>query len=88
MNHESIEHLANRAKPNESVPNHTGILHYRPFPVEVLPEPVQSYVRTCATSLVCDPAYVAVPLIPALGSLIGNARVIQLKPGWTEPSIF
>ena len=88
MNRKTIDQLADHAKPNESVPHRPGILPYRPFPVEVLPEPVKSYVTTCATSLVCDPAYVAVPLIPALGSLIGNARVIQLKPGWTEPSIF
>lgn len=60
---------------------------YGPFPVEVLPEPIREYVRQAGTALGCDPAYLALPALAAAASAIGNTRVIQLKRGWTEPSI-
>lgn len=60
---------------------------YRPFPVHVLPEPVRSFVVCAAQSIGCDAAYVAMPLLAALASLIGNSRRIQLKVGWVEPPV-
>ncbi|HKB38710.1 MAG TPA: DUF3987 domain-containing protein, partial [Gemmataceae bacterium] len=60
---------------------------YRPFPVEALPEPVRSYVAQSATALHCDPAFVALPVLAVLASLIGNTRVIRLKRGWEEPAV-
>lgn len=87
MNRESIEQIVDSAKPEEPIDPIHALLPYKPFPVEILPEPVGSFVRTCAASLGCDPAYITVPLLPALASLIGNARRIQLKAGWLEPPV-
>jgi hypothetical protein len=60
---------------------------YRPFPVEDLPASVAEYVRQAAAALGCDPAYVALPVLAAAASAIGNTRTIRLKRGWTEPSV-
>jgi len=62
-------------------------LAYDPLPVSILPEPLQSYIRQGARALGCDPAYVALPLLSAVGSAIGNTRRIQLKRTWSEPAI-
>ena len=35
----------------------------------------------------CDPAYLALPLLAAIASAIGNTRRIRLKGIWTEPSV-
>ncbi|MBP7937497.1 MAG: DUF3987 domain-containing protein, partial [Phycisphaerae bacterium] len=60
---------------------------FRRFPVDVLPEPVRSFVRKAADTIGCDPSFVALPLLSALASAIGNTHRIQLKRGWTEPCI-
>ncbi len=62
-------------------------LNYRPFPVEVLPEPLKSFVVEGARAIGCDPSFVALPLLTALGAAIGNSRHLQLKRGWTVPPI-
>ena len=64
-----------------------GPLTSQPFPVDVLPEPVQSFVQESAKAIGCDPSYVALPILSALASAIGNSRCIQLKRSWKEPSI-
>ena len=60
---------------------------YRGFPQDALPEPLREYVCQAALALGCDPAYLALPVLATAASAIGNTRVIQLKRGWTEPSI-
>jgi hypothetical protein len=55
--------------------------------VDVLPEPIRSFVAEAATSIGCDPSYVALPLLSGLASAIGNTYRIALKHGWTEPAI-
>ena len=60
---------------------------FQPFPLAVLPESLRRFVRDGAATIGCDPAYVALPLLPALASAIGNTHRIQLKRGWTEPAI-
>jgi len=60
---------------------------YRPLPVEVLPEPLKSYVVQGAAALGCDPTFVALPALGALAGAIGNARAVRLKSTWTEPAI-
>jgi len=64
-----------------------SLIPWKPFPVEVLPEPVQSYVQRVSAAIGCDPSYVAVPMLPALASAIGNTREIRLKRGWSEPAV-
>jgi len=64
-----------------------NIQPYQPFPIEALPGPVGAYVRQAAAALVCDPAYVALPVLAVLASAIGDSRVLRLKEGWEEPSV-
>jgi hypothetical protein len=61
---------------------------YRPFPVEWLPDPIGRFVLQSSRALGCDAAYLALTSLTAAGSLIGNKRVIALKPTWREPSVF
>ncbi len=60
---------------------------YRPFPVELLPEPVRSYVTESAQEIECDRAFIALPIFSMLAAAIGNTHVIRLKRNWFEPSI-
>ncbi len=60
---------------------------YRPFPVHCLPMPLAAYVAEAAAAIGCDPAFVALPCLAVVASLIGNTRSIRLKQGWFEPSI-
>ncbi len=64
-----------------------SILPWRPFPVDVLPEPVRSYVACGAKAMGCEPAFVALPLLAMLASAIGATRRVRLKQGWCEPSV-
>ncbi len=61
--------------------------HFQPFPVEALPEPVRGFVQTGAKAIGCDLSFIALPMLAALASAIGNTRRIRLKQGWTEPPI-
>jgi hypothetical protein len=63
------------------------ILLWQPFPIEVLPEPIRSYVVEGSKALGCDISMIALPLMAALASAIGNTRRIELKSTWTAPSI-
>ncbi len=54
------------------------------FPLEVLPGPARRLVEAGAKSLGCPPDLIAVPVLAALGTAIGTARRIELKPGWSE----
>jgi hypothetical protein len=62
-------------------------LSYQPFPVQVLPEPLQSFVAQAAEALGCDPTFVALPALAVCAALVGNTRSIRLKKDWTEPAI-
>jgi hypothetical protein len=60
---------------------------YRPFPVELLPDPVGEFVRQGASAVGCDAACLAVPLLAVLAAAIGNTRTICLKWGRIEPCV-
>ena len=60
---------------------------YRPFPVDLLPEPIRGYIRAEAAAIGCDFAFVALPILAAIVSAIGSRRRIRLKKRWTEPAI-
>lgn len=61
--------------------------HFRPFPLNALPQPVRKFVAASAKAIGCDPSFLALPLITALASAIGTTRRLQLKRGWTVPAI-
>lgn len=62
-------------------------LEYRPFPVEALPEPLRSFVASSSQAMGCDPCYIALPLLCAVASLIGQTRMLMLKRTWLVPPI-
>lgn len=76
---------ASRSKRNGR--KNESLTPYAPFPTEVLPEPVRSFVSEGSEAIGCDPAFIALPMLAGLASAIGNARRIRLKPGWYEPAI-
>lgn len=59
---------------------------YAPFPVPVLPEPLQSLVVAAAQAMCCDLAYVALPALAVVAAAIGTSRRIRLKRSWMEPA--
>jgi DNA polymerase I-like protein with 3'-5' exonuclease and polymerase domains len=64
-----------------------AVAPYAPFPVDALPTPLGEYVRQGAAALGCDPAYLALPVLAVVASVIGGTRTIRLKRGWEEPSV-
>ena len=54
------------------------IMPPEPFPTDVLPEPLRSYVEEAAKSKGCDEADIALPLISALDEIIGDKCRIKL----------
>lgn len=58
-----------------------------PFPVDVFPEPVRSFVVASAEAIGCDSGMVAMPVLGVLAAAIGSSRRIALKRSWWEPAI-
>jgi hypothetical protein len=79
--------LVDAAEPEAPVKRPPAVEPFRPFPTDALPEPARSFVRTCARAIGCDESFIALPLLAALASAIGNTRRVQLKRGWSEPAI-
>lgn len=55
----------------------------RPFPVEVLPEPLRSLSIAGAEAIGCDPVFVAATALAACAIALGRRRALKLKPNWT-----
>jgi len=64
-----------------------ALLPYKPFPIDVLPDPVAKYIEQAANSIGCHNSFVALPLLTVFAAAIGNSRRVQLKEGWKEPPI-
>jgi hypothetical protein len=62
-------------------------LSYRPFPIEWLPDPIKGFVDAGSRAMRCDPCYIALPLLCAVASMIGNTRRLMLKKSWFVPPI-
>ena len=60
---------------------------WTPFPCGALGFTVGRYCTRVAEAIGCDVSMVALPALACLAGVIGNRRVIRLKPGWTEPAI-
>jgi len=82
-----IERLAEAAPAMRSDTTQKGTARFEKFPLDALPEPVRGFVREGALSIGCNPAFVALPMLAALASAIGNTRRIALKSDWCEPSV-
>ena len=60
---------------------------WQPFPSEILPQPLRSYVTRGAAALGCDESFVAVPILAVVAAAVGTSRVIRLKNSWREPAV-
>ena len=72
-----------KRKPGNDAPGFPWV----PFPTQVLPSPLDDFVRTAGRSLGCDESYVALPLLAACAQAIGTTRRVALKKTWAEPAI-
>jgi hypothetical protein len=79
--------LADDVKPESLEPLGPTLPSFKPFPSHTLPEPIRGFVTEAAKAIGCDASYIALPLISALASAIGNTHRIELKRGWIEPAI-
>jgi hypothetical protein len=71
----------------ESVPGERPPASPVAFPLDALPPELAGFVREASRALQCAPEALVLPLLAALGAMIGNSRWIQLKPGWIEPAL-
>lgn len=62
-------------------------LPYTAPPLRLLPSLLQDYLFTASEALAVDVSFIFLPLLSALGAAIGNARIVQLKPGFNQPPI-
>jgi hypothetical protein len=76
-----------RVKPATKRAALRRVQDYRPFPLDVLPKVLRRFVEDGAKAMGCDPAYIALPLLAALSSAVGNSRTVRIKSGWTEPAV-
>ena len=58
---------------------HSQLMTWQPFQTHLLPSPFAEYVEMGAKAIGCDESYIALPLLAAAASAIGNSRCIQLK---------
>jgi hypothetical protein len=82
-----VEALTDQAEAIQSDRPAAGIERFQPFPTDALPEPIRGFVEAGAKAIGCDPSYLALPMLTALAAAIGNTRRVQLKHGWSVPSI-
>ena len=79
--------LGEAVEPESSGPPADDKDHFRPFPVDALPQPIRGFVAAGANAIGCDASYLALPLLTALASAIGNTQRLQIKRGWYAPPI-
>ena len=60
---------------------------YTPFPVDVLPPVLGSFIGAVSRAVGCDPAFTVMPALAACASAIGNTRRLRMKRGWFVPPI-
>ena len=82
-----LEALTGTAKCIENEPTAGNGDAFVPFPVEALPEPIRGFVASGTKAIGCDSSFLALPLLVALASAIGNTRRLELKRGWSVPPI-
>ena len=83
-----LDALIEQTPPESSVHNSdVSASSFRPFPVDILPQPLASFVSQGAAAIGCDASYVALPLFSMLAGAIGNTHVLKLKNTHHEPSI-
>lgn len=82
-----VEALTDKTDADTVTPDAPGVPAFKPFPADVLPEPIRGFVTEAANAIGCDSSYIALPLLSGLASAIGNTHRIALSRIWTEPVI-
>ncbi|MCC7015071.1 MAG: DUF3987 domain-containing protein [Planctomycetes bacterium] len=86
-----LELLVELTDCSESVPPDLAlpgsVAAWRPFPTELLPEPLLRFVSATGRSIDCDESMVAIAVLVACAGQIGNARRVLIKRGYTQPSV-
>jgi hypothetical protein len=69
-------------QPTDEVP-------WQPFPIDLLPEPLASFVSQTWECLgkQADPVCVALPLLTSVAAAVGHVRRIEIRPGWIEAPV-
>jgi hypothetical protein len=80
------ERRVGAAEEDEAAPAERN-LDWDPFPSHILPEIMRRMIEEGSRSTVCDPSFIALPMLAVLGAAIGNSRRVQIKSNWREPSI-
>ncbi|HTV48150.1 MAG TPA: DUF3987 domain-containing protein [Phycisphaerae bacterium] len=62
-------------------------LDHPSFPLNVFPAPLRDYIAEVSAALPCPPEAIALALLAALGSSVGNTRRVMLKRNWSEPTV-
>lgn len=62
-------------------------LEFEAFPADVFPPVLREFIERRAHADCVDPSFVSLPMLAILAGAIGNACEVELKPGWTEPSV-
>ena len=70
-----------------TAPRTPAVDPFQPFPTDLLPDPIGEYIRTAAGSIGCCESFVALPMLAAMASAIGNSTRLAIKMNWHEPAI-
>lgn len=54
------------------------------FPMDVMPPDVRNFIREGAASLNCENDFFGVPILAAIGGVVGNTRRLQVKSGYLQ----
>lgn len=84
---EQIEAMVAKQQPIKLELPKEEIERFRPFPTHTLPQPIADFVERGATAIKCDSSFLALPMLSALASAIGNSRQLRLKESWKVPAI-
>ena len=84
---EEAQNVYFQSKSAQHVQGDEEQLPYKPFPIDCFPSVVRDYVNEHALAIGIDTAYIALPTLSVLAAAIGGSRAIELKPGYTQPSI-
>jgi len=74
-------------KPKSKAKSVRDALEWEPFPFDVFTEKLQRIILWASEAFGVDPAMLAVPLLAVFAGLIGNARRLVIKTGWSVPAI-
>ncbi len=60
---------------------------WRPFPVDLLPTPIRSFIVEGSKATGVDPTMYVLPVLAVCAAAIGTTRRVRIKRTWLEPSI-